>query len=177
MDQTREYRRQNYRRAELTRPQRVAIVGSGPAGLAAARDLLLQGYPVTLFERESEPGGMPMHVLPKFRLPKAIVWEDLHELAALGAEFRTGQAWAGFFPCRNLQEQGYAAVLLAIGLQKGRGCRCRGWTQPGPSGPALFAPGVPGPGSAPGEKVLIVGCGNVAMDAARPSNGWAPRKS
>jgi formate dehydrogenase beta subunit len=55
----------------------VAIGGSGPAGLAAARDLLGQGYPVTLFERESEPGGMPMNAVPKFRLPKAVVWEDL----------------------------------------------------------------------------------------------------
>jgi formate dehydrogenase (NADP+) beta subunit len=101
MDHTREYRRGRYRRAAVTRPQRVAIVGSGPAGLAAARDLLLQGYAVTLFERESEPGGMPMQVVPKFRLPRAVVWEDLHELEALGAEFRTGQDLGeGFFPER-----------------------------------------------------------------------------
>src|SRR4030042_1976224 len=120
MDHTREYRRSQYRRASLHRPQRVAIVGSGPAGLAAARDLLLQGYPVTLFERETEPGGMPMNAVPKFRLPKAVVWEDLSELAALGAEFRTGVAWGKDFSLGDLKEQGFEAVLLAIGLQKGR---------------------------------------------------------
>jgi formate dehydrogenase (NADP+) beta subunit len=168
MDHTREYRRLHYRRASLTRPQKVAIVGSGPAGLAAARDLLLQGYPVTLFERESEPGGMPMHVVPKFRLPKAIVWEDLHELEALGAQFRTGQAWGRDFSLPELKAQGYEAVLLAIGLQKGRGLPVPGMDAAGVHLALPFlrqvAAGQPPP---LGEKVLIIGCGNVAMDAAR----------
>ena len=168
MDHTREYRRRHYRRADLTRPQKVAIVGSGPAGLAAARDLLLQGYPVTLLERESEPGGMPMHVVPKFRLPKAMVWEDLHELEALGAQFRTGQAWGRDFSLRDLKEQGYEAVLLAIGLQKGRGLPVPGMDAAGVYLALPFLRQV-AQGQAPplGEKVLVVGCGNVAMDAAR----------
>ena len=63
---------------------------------------------------------MPMNVVPKFRLPRAVVWEDLHELEALGAQFRIGQAWGKDFSLRDLQEQGYAAIMLAIGLQKGR---------------------------------------------------------
>ncbi|MHB8067034.1 MAG: FAD-dependent oxidoreductase [Desulfobaccales bacterium] len=168
MDHTREYRRGQYRRAALTRPQKVAIVGSGPAGLAAARDLLLQGYPVTLWERESEPGGMPMHVVPKFRLPKAVVWEDLHELEALGAEFRTGQAWGRDFSLKDLQEQGYHAVMLAIGLQKGRGLPVPGMDAAGVHLALPFLRQV-AQGQAPrlGQKVLVIGCGNVAMDAAR----------
>jgi formate dehydrogenase beta subunit len=168
MDHTREYRRQHHQRATLHRPERVAIVGSGPAGLAAARDLLLQGYSVTLFERESEPGGMPMQVVPKFRLPRAVVWEDLHELEALGAEFRTGQSWGKDFSLRDLKEQGYQAIMLAIGLQKARSLPV----------PGMHAEGIylalpllrqVAQGQAPplGKKVLIVGCGNVAMDAAR----------
>ncbi len=168
MDHTREYRRRHYRRAALTRSQRVAIVGSGPAGLAAARDLLLQGYPVTLFERESEPGGMPMNVVPKFRLPKAVVWEDLHELEALGAQFRTGQTWGQDFSLRDLKEQGYQAIMLAIGLQKGRSLPVPGMHAAGVHLALPFlrqvAQGQPPP---LGEKVLVVGCGNVAMDAAR----------
>ena len=168
MDYTREYRRRHWRRAALTRPQRVAIVGSGPAGLAAARDLLLEGYPVTLFERESEPGGMPMNVVPKFRLPKTVVWEDLHELEALGAQFRTGQAWGRDFSLTDLKEQGYEAVLLALGLQKGRDLPVPGMDAAGIYLALPFlrqvAQGQPPP---LGEKVLVIGCGNVAMDAAR----------
>ncbi len=168
MDHTREYRRRRYKRASLTRPQRVAIVGSGPAGLAAARDLLLQGYPVTLFERESEPGGMPMQVVPKFRLPKAVVWEDLKELEALGAEFRTGQTWGKHFSLQDLRERGYQAIMLAIGLQKGRSLPVPGMHADGVHLALPFLRQV-AQGQAPplGEKVLIVGCGNVAMDAAR----------
>ncbi len=168
MDYTREYRRRHYRRASLDRPQRVAIVGSGPAGLGAARDLLLKGYPVTLFERESEPGGMPMNAVPKFRLPRAVVWEDLKELEALGAEFRTGMAWGKDFSLRDLEEQGYQAVLLAIGLQKGRDLPVPGMDAAGVHLALPFLRQV-AQGQSPhlGEKVLIVGCGNVAMDAAR----------
>jgi NADPH-dependent glutamate synthase beta subunit-like oxidoreductase/ferredoxin len=168
MDHTREYRRRLYRRAPLTRPQRVAIVGSGPAGLAAARDLLLAGYPVTLFERESEPGGMPMHAVPKFRLPKAVVWEDLHELEALGAEFRTGQAWGRDFALTDLKEAGYQTVLLAVGLQKARSLPVPGMDAAGVHlALPLLRQVAQGQIPTLGEKVLIIGCGNVAMDAAR----------
>ncbi len=168
MDHTREYRRKRYQRAPITRPERVAIVGSGPAGLAAARDLLHKGYAVTLFERESEPGGMPMQVVPKFRLPRAVVWEDLHELEALGAEFRTGQAWGRDFSLRDLKEQGYQAIMLAIGLQKGRSLPVPGMHAAGTLLALPFLRQVAQGQTPPlGEKVLIVGCGNVAMDAAR----------
>lgn len=168
MDHTREYRRSLYKRALITRPERVAIVGSGPAGLAAARDLLTKGYAVTLFERETEPGGMPMQVVPKFRLPRAIVWEDLHELEALGAQFRTGQAWGRDFSLLDLKEQGYQAIMLAIGLQKGRSLPVPGMHAAGIHLALPFLRQV-AQGQVPplGEKVLIVGCGNVAMDAAR----------
>jgi formate dehydrogenase (NADP+) beta subunit len=168
MDHTREYRRRLYKRAAITRPERVAIVGSGPAGLAAARDLLTKGYAVTLFERESEPGGMPMQVVPKFRLPRAIVWEDLHELEALGAQFRTGLAWGRDFSLRDLKDQGYQAIMLAIGLQKGRSLPVPGMHAAGIHLALPFLRQV-AQGQVPplGEKVLIVGCGNVAMDAAR----------
>jgi len=109
-----------------------------------------------------------MHVVPKFRLPKAVVWEDLKELEALGAQFRTGQAWGRDFSLRDLKKQGYQAILLAIGLQKGRSLPVPGMHAAGVYLALPFlrqvAQGQPPP---LGEKVLIVGCGNVAMDAAR----------
>jgi NADPH-dependent glutamate synthase beta subunit-like oxidoreductase len=168
MDNTREYRRRHYRRAEITRGQKVAVVGSGPAGMAAARDLLNLGYPVTVFERESEPGGMPMNAVPKFRLPKAVVWEDLSELEALGAVFKTGMAWGRDFSLKDLKVQGYDAALLAIGLQKGRRLPVPGMDAAGVHLAVDFLRQM-AQGRQPdlGRKVLIVGCGNVAMDAAR----------
>ena len=111
---------------------------------------------------------MPMQVVPKFRLPKAVVWEDLKELEALGAEFRTGQTWGRDFSLQDLREQGYQAIMLAIGLQKGRSLPVPGMHAAGVHLALPFlrqvAQGQPPP---LGEKVLIVGCGNVAMDAAR----------
>jgi ferredoxin len=109
-----------------------------------------------------------MHVVPKFRLPKAVVWEDLHELEALGAEFRTGQAWGKDFSLKDLKGQGYETILLAIGLQKGRGLPVPGMDAAGVYLALPFLRQV-AQGQAPplGEKVLVIGCGNVAMDAAR----------
>ena len=111
---------------------------------------------------------MPMQVVPEFRLPKAVVWEDLHELEALGAQFRTGQSWGQDFSLQDLKEQGYQAIMLAIGLQKGRSLPVPGMhAAGGASGPALLRQVAQGQPPPLGEKVLVVGCGNVAMDAAR----------
>lgn len=95
-----------------TRPQQIAIVGSGPAGLTAAQDLVKLGYGVTVFEALSEPGGMMRFGIPPHRLPKDVLRRDIADILALGVTLKTNS------PVRDPQAllaQGYDAVYLAVG--------------------------------------------------------------
>lgn len=95
----------------------VAIVGSGPAGIAAAHDLSLLGHDVTVFEREDEPGGMLAYGIPEFRLPRDILREEIHNALRLGVTLRTGVSIGngeGEVPMAKLRED-FDAVLLATG--------------------------------------------------------------
>lgn len=95
----------------------VAIIGSGPAGVAAAHDLSLMGHDVTLFEREEKPGGMLNYGIPEFRLPRDVLEEEIHNALRLGVDLRTGVTignGAGETPLSELREK-FDAVLLATG--------------------------------------------------------------
>jgi len=97
--------------------KKVAIVGSGPAGVAAAHDLSLMGHDVTLFERESEPGGMLKYGIPEFRLPRDILREEIHNALRLGVDLKTGVSIGngdGETPLSELRNN-FDAVLLATG--------------------------------------------------------------
>lgn len=97
--------------------KRVAIVGSGPAGVAAAHDLSLMGHDVTLFEREAEAGGMLNYGIPEFRLPRDVLHEEIHNALRLGVNLKTGVTIGngnGETPLSELRET-YDAVLLATG--------------------------------------------------------------
>ena len=97
--------------------KRVAIVGAGPAGVAAAHDLSLLGHDVTIFERESEPGGMLRYGIPEFRLPRDILRIELHNALRLGVELKTGVSigtGAGETSLGELRDS-FDAVLLAAG--------------------------------------------------------------
>ncbi|NOX73470.1 MAG: FAD-dependent oxidoreductase [Alphaproteobacteria bacterium] len=97
--------------------KRVAIVGSGPAGIAAAHDLSLMGHDVTLFEREKQAGGMLMYGIPEFRLPRDILREEIHNALRLGVDLKTGVSIGngkGETPLSELRNN-YDAVLLATG--------------------------------------------------------------
>ena len=100
--------------------KRVAIVGAGPAGLAAAHDLSTLGHAVTIFEREERPGGMLYYGIPEFRLPRDVLDIEVHNAVRLGVELKTGAAvgpGAGETPLPELLE-GYDAVLLAAGCMQ-----------------------------------------------------------
>jgi len=97
--------------------KKVAIVGSGPAGVAAAHDLSLMGHDVTVFERETEPGGMLTYGIPEFRLPRDVLSEEIHNALRLGVTLKTGVTignGAGETPLAALRED-FDAVLLATG--------------------------------------------------------------
>lgn len=95
----------------------VAIVGSGPAGIAAAHDLSLMGHDVTVFEREDEPGGMLNYGIPEFRLPRDVLREEIHNALRLGVTLKTGVSIGngeGEMPLSKLRAD-FDAVLLATG--------------------------------------------------------------
>ena len=99
----------------VTKAERVAIVGSGPAGLAAAGELLRRGYGVTIFEALHEPGGVLMYGIPQFRLPKEIVRHEVEQLRAMGAEIRTSVLIGRTITVEELLEEGFRAAFLGTG--------------------------------------------------------------
>ena len=146
--------------------KRVAVVGSGPAGLSAAYFLAGRGYDVTIFEAGAEAGGMLRHGIPPFRLPKAIVDRDIKNVTALGVEFRTGAPVASL---ASLSAQGFDATFLALGTMEGQGIDAAGRELDGViESMDLLAAGNAGRGmDLTGQRVAVIGGGNVAIDSAR----------
>jgi putative selenate reductase len=147
---------------------RVAIVGAGPAGLAAARDLARQGFAVTMFERSLRAGGIPGDVIPAYRLPRAVLDRDLAALDRLGVEIRLGLTAGKDFTVDSLRAEGYAAVFVAIGAQRTRtlglpGEDCAGVID----GLEFLRAAREGRPVPVGPRVGVVGGGDSAMDCVR----------
>jgi heterodisulfide reductase subunit A len=102
-----------------TRKEKIAIVGSGPAGLTAANDLVRMGYHVTIFESLPKPGGMLVACIPSFRLPRDIIEKEIQDIVDLGVELKTNVCVGKDIKLEDLKKD-YDAVLLAIGAHKGR---------------------------------------------------------
>jgi len=96
--------------------KKVAIVGSGPAGLSCAGDLIYMGYDVTVFEALHELGGVLVYGIPEFRLPKEIVRKEIHNMEKIGVEFQTNMVIGRSLTIDELmQEEGYEAVFIGVG--------------------------------------------------------------
>ena len=147
---------------------KIAIIGAGPAGLTAAYYLRTKGYPVTVFEKEKEPGGMLRYGIPAFRIERDVIQAEIEIIRAMGAKFRCGVEVGRDITLDELRAEGYKAFYIAIGLQGGRKA------------------GIPGEDAAGVEtgvdflrrvnldlsqkligKTVVVGGGNVAVDVAR----------
>jgi formate dehydrogenase (NADP+) beta subunit len=148
--------------------EKVAIIGSGPAGMSAAHDLALLGYPVTVFEAAAVPGGM-MHLgIPEYRLPRDILQAQIREILDLGPELRLNMRLGRDFSLADLRKQGYKAVLMAFGLHRSRDLNLPGHDLDGVVKGIDFLLNVNlGYRFSIGKQVVVIGGGNVAIDVAR----------
>ncbi len=149
--------------------KKVAVIGSGPAGLTAGYYLSLKGYSVTVFEALPVVGGMLTVGIPEYRLPKQVLNKEIEILREFGMEIQTERALGKHFSLADLKEQGYAAVFIAIGAHKDQRLSIPGEDLPGVVPGASFLRDVNlGKGmDVRGKAVVVVGGGNVAIDAAR----------
>src|SRR5579883_238736 len=150
-------------------PWKVAIVGAGPVGLAAAHDLALMGYSVTIFEAAAVPGGMLYLGIPEYRLPRDVVESQVREILAMGdVTLKLNQRAGRDFSIEELREQGFSAVLIAVGAHRSRDLSIPGNDLDGVHKGIDFLLNVNlGYKFTIGKRVVIIGGGNVAMDVAR----------
>ena len=145
--------------------KRVAIIGSGPAGLTAAYYLAKQGHSVTVFEALTEPGGMMRVGIPDYRLPKNVLEAEIKEIENIGVEIK---ADTRVDSPDGLFKQGYDAVFLAIGAHQGIKMGVKGEDSPGVRDCVGFLRDVSlGKEVKVGERVAVIGGGNAAIDSAR----------
>ena len=149
-------------------PEKIAVIGAGPAGLSCAYYLAVKGYPVTVFEKEKLLGGMMTLGIPSFRLDRDVVNAEIDILRELGVEFKTGVQVGKDVTIQQLRQEGFKAFYLGIGASKGMAVGCKGDDLPGVFTGIDFLKAVnlgekPGIGNA----VAVIGGGNVAIDVAR----------
>src|SRR5712692_5929592 len=148
--------------------EKAAIIGSGPAGLSAAHDLALLGYPVTVFEGSPVPGGMLHLGIPEYRLPRDVLQAQIREILDLGPELRLNSRLGRDFSLADLRREGFQAVLLALGLHRSRDLNVPGNELDGVVKGIDFLLNVNlGYRFSIGSRVVVIGGGNVAIDVAR----------
>jgi len=148
--------------------EKVAVIGAGPSGLTAARELALLGYQTTVYEAKREPGGMLRFGIPEYRLPKAALQQDIDRITALGVDLVCGRRCGSDVTVDGLLDDGYKAVYLAVGLQGGRTLPIPGADAPNVlDAVSLLYKATVGEPVEMGKKVVVIGGGDVAFDAGR----------
>ncbi|UCG60912.1 MAG: molybdopterin-dependent oxidoreductase [Candidatus Zixiibacteriota bacterium] len=148
----------------------IAIVGGGPAGLTAAYYLVIEGYRPVIYEALPHMGGMLRYGIPEYRLPKAVLDKEIDWIASLGVDIHTDKRLGKDFTIDDLFKQGYKAVFVGLGAQIGKPMRVENEEAEGVLSGVTFLqqvemrtnPGING-------RVVVVGGGNTAIDAARTS--------
>jgi len=148
--------------------EKVAVIGSGPAGMSAAHDLALLGYPVTVFEAAAVPGGM-MHLgIPEYRLPRDVLQAQIREILDMGPELKLNMRLGRDFSLEDLKRQGYKSILMTFGLHRSRDLNLPGHELDGVVKGIDFLLNVNlGYRFEVGKRVVVIGGGNVAIDVAR----------
>lgn len=156
---------------------KVAVIGSGPAGLTVAGDLARQGFNVTIFEGQNEAGGVLMYGIPEYRLPKAVVTKEIQKIEALGVNFILNCLVGRDITIDQLFQQGYDAIFIGTGTALPKDLNVPGNTLRGIVQSSyllhmvtIFNQNIVSRDAVPmheGDRVAVIGCGNVAMDAAR----------
>lgn len=151
--------------------EKIAIIGAGPAGLSCAYFLALTGYKPTIFEKNAEPGGMLRYGIPSYKLEKNLLAAEIDVISQLGVEIRCGVEIGKDVTIEDLREQGYKGFYAAIGCQRGRKPGISGENAEGAYTAVDFLrkAGAKESFALEGD-VVVVGGGNVAIDAARISS-------
>ncbi len=158
--------------------ENVAIIGSGPAGLTAANDLIRKGYGVTIFEALSKPGGMLIAGIPSFRLPRTILDIEIEAIRRLGVTIKTNHKIMGKDAITSLMANGFDAVFIAVGAHKGKKLNIPGETKYKGIIDCVDFLNQANFSSAPdlGKKVIVIGGGNSAIDSARTAVRLKPKE-
>lgn len=149
-------------------PQKIAVIGAGPAGMSCAYYLAEKGYPVTVFDRNPVPGGMLTLGIPSFRLEKDVLNAEIDILREMGVEFKCGVEVGKDVTIQQLRDEGYKGFYVAIGAQKSAPIGVPGETLANVYGGVDFLREV-NLGNQPfvGKTCAVIGGGNVAMDVCR----------
>lgn len=149
-------------------PQKIAVIGAGPAGMSCAYYLTIKGYDVTVFEKQQKLGGMLTLGIPSFRLEKDVVEAEIDILREMGIEFKTGIEVGKDITLDELRKQGYKAFYMAIGAQAGRMLNVEGEYAEGVVTGVDFLRNINlGKDVKLAGKTVVIGGGNVAIDVAR----------
>ncbi|MBR5571167.1 MAG: FAD-dependent oxidoreductase [Oscillospiraceae bacterium] len=152
-------------------PEKVAIIGAGPAGLSCAFYLAEKGYSPVIFEKNARPGGMLRYGIPSFKLEKDVIDAEIDVIRAMGVEIRCGVEVGKDITIEQLREEGYKAFYIAIGCQGGRMAGIPGEDAEGVMTAVDFLRTVGGDESYKvSGRTVVVGGGNVAIDVARSAH-------
>jgi formate dehydrogenase (NADP+) beta subunit len=155
-------------RKNIAKDKKVAVIGSGPSGLSCAHDLALMGYRVTVFEASGLPGGMLRHGIPEYRLSRTLIDKEIDKIRFLGVEIRYHSPLNEQFGLGELKAEGYEAIFISVGTQKGRDIEIEGSGLDGVIKAIDYLLNINnGYRVQLGKKVLVIGGGFVAFDAAR----------
>jgi len=152
---------------EEKKEEKIAVIGAGPAGLSAAYFLAIKGYPVTVFERLPVAGGMMAVGIPAYRLPRDIVRKEIKTIIDMGVEIKTGVTLGKDITIESLKNEGYKAFFIAVGRHASRGLNVKGENLEGIIHGIDFLKDISLKGKVSiGERAIVIGGGNVAIDVA-----------